>query len=151
MSQDNDIERLFSWLQTREIHYREFADAREVTDAVGISLTRANTPRARLPALHNTQLDEEYPPDQYPDQSAEVAKVEPVVRAPAAPIPTPAAAPASTSPEPPPPVSASTEAQAARPLDSVFNRLAGDRAIPPDPRDRPRHIPRLGPTSDRSR
>jgi hypothetical protein len=137
MNQNDDIERLFSWLQTREIRYREFAGAREITDAVGISLTRANTPQVTPAAPHNAQLDEEYPPDQYPDQSAVVAKVEPVVRAPAA--------------EPAPAAPATPEGHPARPLDSVFDRLAGDRATPPDPRDRLRHIPRLGPTSDRSR
>jgi len=41
MEQATDVERLFSWLKTEDLRYREFAGAREVTDAV-----------ATWPALH---------------------------------------------------------------------------------------------------
>ena len=68
MDQDTDVERLFSWLQTPEIRYREFAGAREVTDAMVIWQARTNTPEAEPHAPHNTQLEEEYPPNQFPDQ-----------------------------------------------------------------------------------
>ena len=44
MNQDDDVERLFSWLQTPDLRYREFAGAREVTDAVVTLRDRANTP-----------------------------------------------------------------------------------------------------------
>src|SRR5580692_1587930 len=44
MNQDDDVERLFSWLQTPDLRYREFAGAREVTDTMVTSHDRANTP-----------------------------------------------------------------------------------------------------------
>jgi hypothetical protein len=34
MAQTTDVERLFSWLKTQDLRYREFAAAREVSDAV---------------------------------------------------------------------------------------------------------------------
>jgi len=77
MDQDDDVERLFSWLQTPDIRYREFAGAREVTDAVATSQLRTNTPQLDPPAPHNVQLDEEYPQDQFPDQSQVRVEVEP--------------------------------------------------------------------------
>ena len=67
MDQDEDVERLFSWLQTPEIRYREFAGAREVTDASVAFQARTNTPQLDPPAPHHVQLDEEYPQDQFPD------------------------------------------------------------------------------------
>jgi hypothetical protein len=148
MSSD-DVEKLFSWLQTPDIRYREFAGARKITDAVSTEQTRTNTPEVGTPAPHNVQLDEEYPPDQFPDQSEVEVKVEPAVRAPAAPIAAPA--PAPPTPEPPPADSAKPEEQTNRPLDSVFNRLAGGRAGVRDPRDSAKSIPGLGPTSGRPR
>src|SRR5690348_1958568 len=33
MDRDDDVERLFSWIKTPELHYREFAAEREVADA----------------------------------------------------------------------------------------------------------------------
>ncbi len=83
MDQDDDVERLFSWLQTPEIRYREFAGAREVTDAVVTWQARTNTPQLDPPAPHNVQLDEEYPQDQFPDQSQVRVEVEPAARGPA--------------------------------------------------------------------
>lgn len=44
MNRDDDVERLFSWLQTPDLRYREFAGAREVTDTVMLLQGRANTP-----------------------------------------------------------------------------------------------------------
>jgi hypothetical protein len=168
MNQDNDVERLFSWLQTPEIRYREFAGAREVTNAVVTWQTRTNTPEIDAPTPHNVQLDEEYPADQFPDQSQVKVEVEPAVRAPAAaaPIAAPPAEPVrhepavsalTPVPAPPPPPGplpaglAKPEEHSARSLDSVFNRLAGDRASSSDPRDRLRRNPGLGPTSGRPR
>src|ERR1700733_4610908 len=85
MDQDNDVEHLFSWLQTPELRYREFAGAREITDTVVTRQTRA-TARSEaenpVPARANVQLQEEYPPDQFPDQGAahvEIAPVDPTV------------------------------------------------------------------------
>jgi hypothetical protein len=221
MNQDDDVERLFSWLQTPEIRYREFAGAREVTDAVVSLQARTNTAAINPPAPHHVQLDEEYPQDQFPDQSQVVVEVEPLVRGPAivAPTPTPVARTieagpfalgaggrgVAQSPEdvvaPPPVAPPPSIAQAApgvppappqpvpatgggllggayretgeermapvappappppgnhdehtgRSLDSVFNRLSGGRPSQPDPRDRMRHIPGLGPTTGRPR
>jgi hypothetical protein len=34
MDRDDDVERLFSWIKTPDLHYREFAAEREVADAV---------------------------------------------------------------------------------------------------------------------
>jgi hypothetical protein len=34
MDRDDDVERLFSWIRTPDLHYREFADTREVADSV---------------------------------------------------------------------------------------------------------------------
>ncbi|HXP06067.1 MAG TPA: hypothetical protein VN808_18285 [Stellaceae bacterium] len=143
---NDDVEKLFSWLQTPEIRYREFAGAREVTDAVSTAQTRTNTPEVEIPAPHNVQLDA----DQFPDQSEVEVKVEPAVRAPAAPIAAPA--PAPPIPEPPPAAAATPAGeQTSRPLDSVFNRLSGGRADDRDPRERSRRIPGLGPTGGRPR
>lgn len=74
MDHDDDVEHLFSWLQTPELRYREFAGAREITDSVAIvQQQRANnTPVPQDEPVgaphHNTQLNEEYPVDQFPDQ-----------------------------------------------------------------------------------
>jgi len=57
MSQDDDVERLFSWLQTPDLRYREFAGAREVTDAVVLYQGRANTPE--IEALSSESLPQE--------------------------------------------------------------------------------------------
>jgi hypothetical protein len=113
MDQDEDVERLFSWLQTPEIRYREFAGAREVTDATVALQERTNTPQLNPPAPHHVQLDEEYPQDQFPDQSQVAVEVEPAASAmvPSAPVPQPATAVAppppapvlATAPAPPPP------------------------------------------------
>jgi hypothetical protein len=107
MDQDEDVERLFSWLQTPEIRYREFAGAREVTDASVAFQARTNTPQLDPPAPHHVQLDEEYPQDQFPDQSQVVVEVEPAARGPATIAPVPAEIrrePAMTPPPPPAPV-----------------------------------------------
>jgi hypothetical protein len=77
MAQDDDVEKLFSWLQTPDIRYREFAGSREVTDAVVTYQEQTNRPRLDPPAPGNVQLDEEYPQDQFPDQSQVVVEVEP--------------------------------------------------------------------------
>jgi hypothetical protein len=188
MNQDDDVERLFSWLQTPDIRYREFAGAREVTDATVSYQLRTNTPEIETPAPHDVQLDEEYPADQFPDQSQVRVEVEPAGRPPAPIAPTPApvvsapmapevrpgepfglgvagrgtpaaVAPPVAPPAPPPvtspPIPVSTPETGgegtARPLASVFNRLAGGRADPSDPRDRLRHIPGLGPGNGPSR
>lgn len=74
MDHDDDVEHLFSWLQTPELRYREFAGAREITDSVAIvQQQRANnTPVSQDEPVgaphHSTQLNEEYPVDQFPDQ-----------------------------------------------------------------------------------
>lgn len=74
MDQDDDVEHLFSWLQTPELRYREFAGAREITDSVVIVQQRRADNSATpedwpVDAPHdNTQLNEEHPQDQFPDQ-----------------------------------------------------------------------------------
>ncbi|HVH81304.1 MAG TPA: hypothetical protein VM782_18030 [Stellaceae bacterium] len=78
MDHEDDVEHLFSWLQTPDLRYREFAGAREITDSVIIvHQQRANNtpvpadapvhpprPRTRL----RDRLEEEYPENQFPDQ-----------------------------------------------------------------------------------
>jgi hypothetical protein len=68
MDHDDDVEHLFSWLQTPELRYREFAGAREITDTVIIRQERPDNSKIVPAPRHNTQLEEEYPPDQFPDQ-----------------------------------------------------------------------------------
>jgi hypothetical protein len=68
MDQDDDVEHLFSWLQTPELRYREFAGAREITDAVVSWQPRPSEGDAPVAPSRDTQLAEEYPPDQFPDQ-----------------------------------------------------------------------------------
>jgi hypothetical protein len=80
MDHDDDVEHLFSWLQTPELRYREFAGAREITDTVVIAQVRPNPADIPVPPPGNTQLQEEYPPDQFPDQRDAPEDV--VVRAP---------------------------------------------------------------------
>src|SRR5271154_6603502 len=46
MDQDDDVEHLFSWLQTPELRYREFAGAREIVDTVVTLPARPNTAEA---------------------------------------------------------------------------------------------------------
>jgi hypothetical protein len=43
MNHDDDVEHLFSWLQTPELRYREFAGAREITDTVIVGRTGPNS------------------------------------------------------------------------------------------------------------
>lgn len=43
MNHDDDVEHLFSWLQIPELRYREFAGAREITDAVIVWRTGPNS------------------------------------------------------------------------------------------------------------
>jgi hypothetical protein len=169
MKQDDDVEKLFSWLQTPEIRYREFAGAREVTDAVVTVQQHTNTPQIDPPAPHNTQLDEEYPADQFPDQSQTVVEIEPAangstpspavhheaVRPPPIPAPTqPAPSGSADRASPgsaPAPASADPNDHAPRPLDSVFNRLSGARTSTRAPRERVSRIPGSGSSNGRPR
>lgn len=71
MNQDDDVERLFSWLQTPDLRYREFAGAREVTDTVVLYQGHANTPE--IEALSSESLPQEPDPaaDPYGYQTEE--------------------------------------------------------------------------------
>lgn len=144
MDQDNDVERLFSWLQTPEIRYREFAGAREVTNSVVTVRSEVSKPVTERPPSHNAQLSEEYPEDQYPDQSQTVIKVEPapepvrheptiVAPAPLPPTSAPVARPETEAETPAsapsePPAAETHDENKGRSLDSVFNRLSGGRS-----------------------
>jgi hypothetical protein len=260
MDQDDDVEHLFSWLQTPELRYREFAGAREITDTIVTWQPRPEAADTPVAPSGNVQLAEEYPPDQFPDQTyapvdiverspmvgratvieratvverstverstvvergatvehspAIIAPVlmpspeppspagaeglfglgaagranlqEPVVRPPLIQVPAPRQAPAPAAPVPlPQPVAApvagggllggtyrqnGVEGHAAEPgaasapltsaesqhrtersLDAVFGRLADARSRLPDPRERLRHVPGLGPPPGRTR
>ncbi len=181
MDQDNDVEHLFSWLQTPELRYREFAGAREITDTVVTWRARANTPLSEaekpVPTHGNVQLQEEYPPQQFPDQAAARVEIAPVPASvvhdpqtiapynePPAPRPTagggllggaykedtangPGAEPSAPAEPTVPPDS---QPRGDRSLDAVFGRLAGRNRLP-DPRDRVPYPPGLGPPSGRPR
>jgi hypothetical protein len=75
MDQDDDVEHLFSWLQTPELRYREFAGAREITDAIVSWQPRPDEASRPVVPGNNVQLAEEYPPDQFPDQTYAPADV----------------------------------------------------------------------------
>ena len=76
MDNENDVERLFSWLQTPELRYREIAGTREIADDVVIVEERSNTPDPEPKPHHNVQLAEEYPQNQFPDQANVHVEVE---------------------------------------------------------------------------
>jgi hypothetical protein len=97
MDHDDDVEHLFSWLQTPELRYREFAGAREITDTIVIWQARPTSEDTPVAPPENVQLAEEYPPDQFPDQQGAPADF--VVQNPAA-----AAGPAMESVAAEPPV-----------------------------------------------
>jgi hypothetical protein len=109
MDHDDDVEHLFSWLQTPDLRYREFAGAREITDAVVSWQARTNTapPEAvaeavPVPAPHNAQLHEEYSSNQFPDQAQVLVEVEPAPRGPQMipPVSPPSALPPPAGPSP---------------------------------------------------
>ena len=107
MDRDDDVEHLFSWLQTPELRYREFAGAREITDSVVIvQQQRANnTPVPQDEPIgaphHDVQLNEEYPEDQFPDQGETRVEVLPEAP-PAAHESAPGRGPLIIAPEAPP-------------------------------------------------
>ncbi|HEX3881729.1 MAG TPA: hypothetical protein VHW66_03660 [Stellaceae bacterium] len=69
MDQDDDVERLFSWIKTPDLHYREFAAGRDVADAVATWPTPRQA--APEPAPHSeAEIDqaeaETRPPERRP-------------------------------------------------------------------------------------
>ena len=147
--EEDDVQRLFSWLQTPDLRYREFAGAREVTDTVITLRPRANTASAGVPPARPLADEERSEPTApaaptpasgsgllggaYRDVSATEAD------------PAPSAAP---QPAPTPPDASPSGGRA---LDSIFGRLAGTRERLPDPRERPRQGPGSGSSGGRSR
>src|SRR5665213_4084712 len=65
MDHEDDIERLFSWLQTPELRYREFAGAREITDAAVTSPPYPDTAGHAIPAGEPLR---EVEPGEYTDE-----------------------------------------------------------------------------------
>jgi len=138
MKSDDDVEKLFSWLQTPDIRYREFADAREVADTLLTEMPRSKTAGAGRPTQEPLQAKEEAP------DHDQVIRSEPA-SAPASHEPTTVTRPTKEA-EPPtvatesaPSAAANPTEQARRPLDSVFNRLSGGRGRDRDPTNgRPR-------------
>jgi len=124
MKSDDDVAKLFSWLQTPEMHYREFADAREIADI----LPGATRPKT---AEHPRPPQEAYRAEEAAPRHAETLRGEPA--------PPPSAEPPPEAAAGSPPTPADSTEQARRPLDSVFNRLAGGRA---DDRDSTKGRPR---------
>lgn len=148
MDHEDDIERLFSWLQTPELRYREFAGAREVADTVVTS--RAHPPD-RVDPAHEPHPVAEAPPGKQSGQ--------PVASRGSAAGPSgllggayrDSGRPDSNDVGPAEPNSGPAKSQqgSERSLDTVFGRLARSRL--PDPRDRPRSVPGSGSNGDRSR
>lgn len=148
MDHQDDVQRLFSWLQTPDLRYREFARDREVPDRVSTAPTTRNAAAAAPQAgQSNTGLRQPdfaepvTPPPERPSAGllgGAYRGDEPTGSSPA--DPAPQAAPASGG-----------EQAAPRSLDSVFGRLAGTRQRLPDPRERPRQGPGAGPSGGRSR
>jgi hypothetical protein len=107
MDHDDDVEHLFSWLQTPDLRYREFAGAREITDTVATSQILRNTANG-------------------------VAPEAPAAAQPAMPAPLYTAA---AEPEPPSPEVRSEPVKAA-PFHRPFGAPAGAPAGPPLPTER---------------
>jgi hypothetical protein len=63
MDKDDDVERLFSWLKTPELRYREFGAEREIADAVGT-----------WPALHKTAVQTGHPAETVPPERDTAAR-----------------------------------------------------------------------------
>jgi hypothetical protein len=208
MDHEDDVERLFSWLQTPELRYREFAGAREIIDSAVTWPLRPNTGEAEIFPEQTLAPTVEHPGAPVtsfePDVVHGPAMIAPTIMpagesvspsgpsgpfalgvggrgglhrtetvapseppplmtqtpAPPRPVPDPVAGDGSLGgtyrdsgenvsvPDQPPP---QTEPGNQRSLDAVFNRLAGTRERLPDPRDRLRHIPGLGPPAGRPR
>src|SRR5580658_2187 len=68
MDHDDDVEHLFSWLQTPELRYREFAGAREITDTVITWQARPNSTETAPVQSDNAPLEEEPAPDDFADR-----------------------------------------------------------------------------------
>jgi hypothetical protein len=141
MDHDDDVEHLFSWLQTPELRYREFAGAREITDNIVTWQVQTNTAeavRAETPTPGNVQLEEEYPADQFPDQVASKVEIAPAPHSPSqgpamvAPEPLPAS---STAVPPPAPVAPPSQHASAGLLGGAYSEdeAHGGSATPPQP------------------
>jgi hypothetical protein len=132
MSQDDDIEKLLSWLQMPDLVYRDFAGTRDVSDAPGPAGARRE------------YLEEEVRVAEEELARRPVVEEHPTLSDPAARRPR---RPAMIAPEP----SGEAEPQGDRPLNQVFDRLGPSQSRLPDPRDRARNIPPLGPPRGRPR
>jgi hypothetical protein len=143
MDHEEDVERLFSWLQTPELRYREFAGAREISDTVVTSQGRPNTTEAVRETSRLRQPDFAEPITA-PSIAPPSSRAEPPAAEPAAPGSRGSAHQDrdrdDAAPGEPPPLPDSAQ-HGERSLDSVFGRLAGTRNRLPDPRERPRQAP----------
>jgi hypothetical protein len=132
MDHDDDVEHLFSWLQTPELRYREFAGAREITDAVIAQLRPNRAEVVPVPPRGDTQLQEEYPADQFPDQRD--ASEDVVIRAPErAPPAPPTSASAPLVPPPVPAIPPMPRPAAPNPAPAPFALGAEGRSAPRRP------------------
>ena len=149
MDHEDDVQRLFSWLQTPDLPYREFAQERIVPDRVATLQVPQNTVAQGQVSggLRQPQFAEPVtPPAADAEGQARSGLLGGAYRdsAPGAPS---QPSPAADAPPPPP----EGEQGGSRSLDSVFGRLAGTRDRLPDPRERPRPGPGTGPSGGRSR
>jgi hypothetical protein len=137
MSQDDDIEKLLSWLQMPDLVYRDFAGGRDVSDVPGPSQGRREY-EGDVGAIG----EEVAPAPVAEERPAAPSEPDATVRRPRR--------PAMIAPEPPA-SPGEAEPQGDRPLNQVFDRLGPSESRLPDPRNRLRNIPPLGPPRGRSR
>jgi len=107
MDHDDDVEHLFSWLQTPELRYREFAGAREITDSV-ITWRTGPAAETSAPAIDDGDIATAPGADEMP-QAAAAARPDVPSPPPAYAPPPRAAAPIAPTlavavPPPPPPI-----------------------------------------------
>ena len=163
MALGDDLQRLFSWLQTPDLRYREFSGEREMPDwpAAGEAPV---APRVRG-GLRQPEFTEPEPAPER-DPVIETPPVAPAAHAAEPPLAPPQSGllggayraeagpgPVEAAPRAPAedPQQSAARRNGGRSLDSVFGRLSGTRERLPDPRDRPRQGPGSGSGGDSSR
>jgi hypothetical protein len=125
MDQPSDVQRLFSWLKTQDLQYREFAATREVKDVV-----------ATWPALHEAAAGTGRPADVPPPTGPEIARERIAHET----MPMPPAAAEAIKAEPPTVVPPQPLA-GSRLLSALGRRLQATRTEPPTPGEATVHEP----------
>jgi hypothetical protein len=144
MALGDDLQRLFSWLQTPDLRYREFAGEREMPDPLTPGGTAEAVPERRAGLRQPEFAEPEPAPERDPPAATPLAEpAEEPVAPPSAGLLGGAYRTRAGEGAAPSPTPAEDQQQSAgrqdpgRSLDSVFGRLSGRRDRLPDPRDRP--------------